>query len=260
MQYMRDVLHGQSHTHDHGESHDHDHAGLKAEYGLVLPSTIVRLFWIGSAGLVVSLILLNVLETNIIPLVLLGASILLVLPATLLWSVIQWFMLVRKRAIRRVRSWISWRGDEHILDVGTGSGVLLIGLIKQVAEATGTGIDIWQPNAGGGDAHQFMKNIYAEKLQDRITLENVDAREMPFEAESFDVIVSSFAMHHVGGREDRAKAEAEMIRTLKPGGSIALCDIARMMNDSVETLQKAGFEDIRQQGMLFKLILAKKPA
>ena len=38
---------------------------------------------------------------------------------------------------------IRWRGDEQVLDVGTGRGLMLIGTAQDVPAGLAIGIDIW---------------------------------------------------------------------------------------------------------------------
>ena len=45
---------------------------------------------------------------------------------------------------------------------------------------------------------------------------------MPYEEESFDVIISGLTIHHLGF--DTQKAIEEMTRVLKPGGWLAIYD------------------------------------
>ena len=83
---------------------------------------------------------------------------------------------------------------------------------KRLTTGKAIGIDIWLPNAGGGTEHTFWKNAHVEGLERRVELQNVDARQMPFEDKSFDVIVSTFALHHIGhGAADREQALREML-------------------------------------------------
>jgi arsenite methyltransferase len=127
----------------------------------------------------------------------------------------------RNRLLDTIVEVVNWRGDERVLDVGTGSGIVLFACAKQLRTGTATGIDIYDPNAGGGSAERFWRNARAEGVTDRVELLNVDARHMTFADETFDVAVSSLAMHHIGLAQDRQRATAEIIRILKPGGSIA---------------------------------------
>ena len=49
---------------------------------------------------------------------------------------------VRER--EKLLSLITWRGDEQVLDVGCGRGLLLVGAAKRLTTGTATGIDVWQ--------------------------------------------------------------------------------------------------------------------
>ena len=50
-------------------------------------------------------------------------------------------------------------------------------------------------------------------------------RDLPFDDGSFDVVVSSLAIHNVSGAGDRAKALREAARVLKRDGKLAIADI-----------------------------------
>jgi len=54
--------------------------------------------------------------------------------------------------------------------------------------------------------------------EDRLEVVYADARELPFEDESFDVAFSLSSIEHFGGPGDVARAAREMARVLKPGG------------------------------------------
>jgi ubiquinone/menaquinone biosynthesis C-methylase UbiE len=50
-------------------------------------------------------------------------------------------------------------------------------------------------------------------------------RQLPFDDGSFDVVVSSLAIHNVPGAGERARALREAARVLKKGGKLAIADI-----------------------------------
>jgi ubiquinone/menaquinone biosynthesis C-methylase UbiE len=50
-------------------------------------------------------------------------------------------------------------------------------------------------------------------------------RHLPFDDGSFDVVVSSLAIHNVPRAVERAKALREAARVLKTGGKLAIADI-----------------------------------
>ena len=78
-----------------------------------------------------------------------------------------------------------WRGDEQVLDVGCGRGLLVVGAAKRLngPGTTGhaTGIDIWSNVDMGGNAIEATQhNIALEGLTGRCTLVSGAAQEMPF--------------------------------------------------------------------------------
>jgi ubiquinone/menaquinone biosynthesis C-methylase UbiE len=117
---------------------------------------------------------------------------------------------------------ISWRGDEHVLDVGCGRGLLLIGAAKRLTTGKATGIDSWRKE---GSPEATMENARREGVSDRVDVKTGDMRKMPFPDSSFDVIVSRAAIHNLDSEEDRAAAVREIARVLKPSGLALIDDI-----------------------------------
>jgi len=132
----------------------------------------------------------------------------------------------------RVRDWvldhISWRGNEQVLDVGCGSGLMLIGAALRVLHGKAVGIDSWKKVDQYGATHaNIMRSASMHGVIDRIEVITADARTLPFEDKSFDVVVSSWVIHNITFKNDRACALAEMCRVTKAGGTIAIIDIKR---------------------------------
>lgn len=117
---------------------------------------------------------------------------------------------------------IPWNGDENVLDVGCGNGILLLGAAKRFPNGKGVGIDLWTEGSGDNRREVFLENAKIEGVADRVVLQNEDARQLPFEDETFDVIISGLTIHHL--RAEANKAIREMTRVLKPGGWMAIYD------------------------------------
>ena len=124
-----------------------------------------------------------------------------------------------------------------------------------------TGIDIWVEGSGEQTAQSLRKNAALEGVADRVDLQEVDARKMPFPDASFDVVFASLSLHHVGNGADRKQAASEMMRVLKPGGVILIYDILPIANGVAHTLRNLGASDIRRlSGLLVRTLRIQKPS
>jgi arsenite methyltransferase len=128
----------------------------------------------------------------------------------------------RERLLQR----IEWTGQEQVLDVGCGRGLMLIGAAMRLTAGKATGIDIWQSeDLSGNRAEATLENARHAGVADRVELQTVDMRKMPFASDTFDVVVSRAAIHNLYKARDRAQAIAEIARVLKPGGQALIEDI-----------------------------------
>lgn len=95
---------------------------------------------------------------------------------------------------------LSWRGDEWVLDVGGGRGLLLIGAAKRLTTGRAIGLDLWRrQDQPGNDPAATMANAQAEGVAERVELRDGDARQLPFGNQTFDLVVSSMALHNIPG-------------------------------------------------------------
>ena len=117
---------------------------------------------------------------------------------------------------------IPWKGSEVVLDVGCGNGILLLSAVKRLTTGRGIGIDIWTEGSGDNRPEAFEANARIEGVAERVILQNEDARHLPYENGTFDVIISGLTMHHMKAETD--KAMREMARVLKPGGWMVIYD------------------------------------
>jgi arsenite methyltransferase len=137
---------------------------------------------------------------------------------------------------------IAWRGDEQVLDVGCGHGLMLIGAAKRLTSGHAVGVDIWSQRDQKDNSPEATKeNACTEGVADRVELHDADARRLPFPDNSFDVVLSSFAIHNISGRAERQTAIREMARVLKPGGQLAIADIGHTRQYE-QTLRSLGWE------------------
>ena len=121
---------------------------------------------------------------------------------------------------------LNLRGDERILDLGCGRGAVLLLAAQHLTTGKAVGVDIWRRGDQSGNAAEATRrNALAEGVADRIELHTADMTALPFEADSFDLVVSNVAMHNVKVRAGREKAIEEAVRVLRPGGRLLIADL-----------------------------------
>lgn len=184
------------------------------------------------------------------------SPLIVALSNTLIWAggsffltgcVMFWGSKVGKLHLRDkiIRS-IAWRGDENVLDVGCGHGLMLLAAAKRLTTGHATGIDIWsQADQANNGPEATLKNAQLEGVADRVTVQNADARKLPFPDASFDVVLSSFVIHNLHSVKDRAQIIREINRVLKPGGQLAIADIQHTRQYS-KTLRGLGWTNLRR--------------
>jgi SAM-dependent methyltransferase len=218
------------------------------DYGLDSPK-LVRRFGIRGAFLIAFAVVLYLANRNTSPgtaqalaamLVCIGAGF-FITAGFMVWS-----SRVAKLKLReRILDGFSWRGDENVLDVGCGRGLLLIGAAKRLKTGKATGVDVWQSDVLSGNSPEApLRNAKAEGVENRVKIESADARKLPFGASSFDVVVSSLAIHNIQSGPERAKALREIARVLKPGGRVAIFDIFHT-SEYAKGLQQLGLAEVK---------------
>ena len=144
------------------------------------------------------------------------------------------------------------RGDEHILDLGCGRGAVLLLAAQRLTTGRAVGVDLWRKaDQLGNAAEATLKNAVAEGVADRVELLTSDIRNLPFENESFDLIVSNVAVHNVKGDVARRKAIAEAVRVLRPGGRLMLADIGSRQYQ--KDLTRLGMTNVRRRNLGWRL-------
>ena len=166
---------------------------------------------------------------------------------------------------------LNLRGDERILDLGCGRGAVLLLAAQHLTTGRAVGIDLWRRADQSGDsAEATRRNAVAEGVADRVELHTGDMTALPFADNSFDVVVSSLAIHNIRGNAGREKAVDEAVRVLRPGGRLLIADVRGTRRHEAQ-LAKIGMSDVtrRRLGWQFwwggpwaatRLVTATKPA
>jgi len=133
------------------------------------------------------------------------------------------FMKFRHRD--KMLEMVKWRGDEQVLDVGTGAGLLLIGAAKKLTTGKATAVDLWSfVDLSGNTRERTLMNAELEGVAEKVEVLDGDATAMKFADGAFDVVVSNLVIHNIPTREGRDKACHEIARVLKSGGTAVISD------------------------------------
>ena len=161
-------------------------------------------------------------------------------------------------------------GNERVLDMGCGRGAVLTAVARRLQTGRVTGIDLWSTHDQSGNASKVtLRNASLEGVADRVDIQTGDMRALPFPDGTFDVVVSSLAIHNIPSTDGRAQAVTEAWRVLKGGGRLAIADI-RATARYAETLRTLGAKGVarRRLGWRFwygnpfagtSLVTASKP-
>ncbi len=151
----------------------------------------------------------------------------------------------------RLLDQLALRGGEDVLDLGCGSGLMLLGAVTRTSAATGTGIDLWRAqDQAGSTREQCMTNATRLGVRDRVSLVDGDMTDLPFPDDNFDLVLACLAIHNLHPTSRREDAIGEAIRVLRPGGRLAIIDIAGTKT-YLSAITEAGMRDPRRSSYLF---------
>lgn len=162
------------------------------------------------------------------------------------------------------------KGDEHVLDMGSGRGAILMMVAQLVPRGRAVGLDLWVSSDQSGNSLAAAKrNADLEGVADRVELRTADMTSMPFDDASFDIVLSALAIHNIKDAGGRKKAIDEAVRVLKPGGRLRIADF-RSTHEYVGRLRQLGIADSSERSLGWrywyggpwaatKLVTASKP-
>lgn len=114
----------------------------------------------------------------------------------------------RRKAVKQLNPF----SGGHYLDIGTGTGDLVFEILDQAVGAKVDGID---------PSKQMLEIARNKSESNAVSFFDADATNLPMENETYDGIVSGFCFRNI---EHRQKALEEMLRVLKPGGTLVILE------------------------------------
>ncbi len=115
-------------------------------------------------------------------------------------------LAARGRKAAKVRALLAEVVDlqgARVLEVGTGSGAIAASLVDAV---------------GPTGQVQAIDVVDERVVTEGVRFTRVEGTEVPFEDESFDVVISNHVIEHVGDRAEQLHHLRELRRVLRPGG------------------------------------------
>ena len=137
-----------------------------------------------------------------------------------------------------------WSGGGTVVDLGTGTAQIPIELCQQHSTIHVVAVDLAE--------HMLQlaaENIQRANLAERIQLQRIDAKKLPWPEKSFAAVISNSIVHHIPRPE---QVLAEIVRVVRPVGALFIRDLLRPHDDATVRLlvqTYAGEANTHQQKM-----------
>jgi ubiquinone/menaquinone biosynthesis C-methylase UbiE len=216
-------------------------ARRRGDYGFDAPYVPLLLGLSGVVFLAVGCLFLWIFTIPVLGVICLVYAIFFLLSATSYVYTTRWGKF---RAWANILAELSLRGDERLLDLGCGRGAVLLMAASLLPTGQAIGVDVWKSSDQSGNARWVtQRNAELEGVAERIELHTADMQKLPFADDSFDVVLSSLAIHNIRAAAGREQAINEAVRVLKPGGKLVIADF-RQTQCYAERLRELGMADV----------------
>ena len=222
----------------------------KPYYGFPLSYILLRLLFI----LVILLVLFTLTLINISPYLVFLMSI-CIIPACIFYGVIHFkkhFIKNRMKLLIKFIKLANLKGNEMVLDLGTGSGFLAIGFAKQLKNGKSFGLDKFsfknenlktriiiniKINFIGIALKNAKTNAKIENVENKCKFIQVDiTNPLNFVNEYFNIIVSS-QFFYCTPKKKRFAVFQEIDRVLKKGGKIIFFEGKAFINWNIDEVK-----------------------
>jgi len=123
-------------------------------------------------------------------------------------------------------------GFGRVLDIGAGTGRSSIMVLEARPKTSVVALDLFGQSfdqhfgPGASPQDRLLANLKAAGVAQRASIVTSDMRKLPFDAATFDAIVSSYAIDHLN-RAGVQQSLSEAARVLKPRGEFLLMVIGK---------------------------------
>ena len=125
----------------------------------------------------------------------------------------------------------------RFLDLACGTGDYSLALARAMhPDSRITGVDISQ-----GMLEIMKRKVLKNNLEDKITVINADASDLPFPDSSFDCVTIAFGIRNF---QDRGAALREIFRVLDKGGKLMVLELSMPSNPILRWFYSLGFKTV----------------
>ena len=142
----------------------------------------------------------------------------------------------RRKAVKRLKKSLANVSNPKILDVACGTADSTIQIAKSIENAEISGIDISDGMLKIGE-----EKVEQQGLSDRISFSKSPAENIDFQDNTFDAVFVAFGVRNFS---DRMKGLGEIMRVLKPNGTLMVLELSEPQNVIVRWCYNLYFKNI----------------